>query len=185
MKSYPFSLSTFSSIFLFSILIQSVMTKDVCSCAPLVYEWRLDFQRECVPRNIAAGPNQGIKDLVCSIESVKQSNTTLSMTPIRVTAYQFIELDLMLTPLKSESTSDTNLKDGDLIEFSSVVASDQSIIPGGFQVSMLGENSAQQQIVLKWLVRYSNICEEIPFSSGNSIGWMVYVSQSQSIVYFT
>lgn len=159
-----------------------VEARDVCSCAPLVYEWRMDFQRECVPRNIAVGPNQGIKEMVCSIESAPQSNATLNMTPIRVTAYQFIELDSMLTPLKSESTLDTNLKDGDLIEFASVVASDQSIIPGGFQVSLLGENSAQQQIVLKWLVRYSNICEEIPFSFGNSIGWMVYVSRIHSIV---
>jgi hypothetical protein len=153
--------------------------QDICSCTPLIYEWKLDFNKTCSPRNVTVGPNEGIMNVFCSIEAATKSNTTVAvdLKPVKVIEYQIIELNLELLPLKSESAKNVSLMDGDLITFSSLTAVDPSQYSGGFQVSLLAVNSVLQDIVLEWLVRYSNLCEKIPYSIGDSIGWMVNVSQ--------
>lgn len=158
-----------------SLRVLAATDQDICSCTPLVYEWKLDFQRKCIPTNITIGPNEGIVEMFCSIGKGPLSNAT-DLTPIKVTSYQIIELDLELTPLKSEASSNVDLKDGDKVTFASITAAQESF-SGGIQVSLFGVNSAMEQVVLEWLVRYSNLCETVPYSIGDSIGWMVYVSQ--------
>ena len=153
-----------------------VIAKEICSCTPLIYEWTLDFQKECFPTNITIGPNEGMKNMVCSIEAIPFSNATDNFVPIKIISYQIIELNLELAPLKTEAAIGINLMDGDLITFASITTIDPSQFAGGFQVSLRGINSAQQNIALEWLVQYSNICEKTPYFFGDSIGWMVYVS---------
>ena len=166
------------------ILINAVgiltTAQDICSCTPLVYEWRLDFNRTCVPTNVTVGRNKGISEVFCSIEAFNPNQSDIVITnvaPVKVVSYQIIELSLELTPMKSDSSANVTLVQGDSITFSSLTAVDPSEYSGGFQVSLLGINSDLESIVLEWLVRYSNLCETIPYSLGDSIGWMVYVSQ--------
>ena len=153
-----------------------VIAKEICSCTPLIYEWTLDFQKECFPTNITVGPNEGIKNVVCSIEEIPFYNGTKNFVPIKIVSYQIIELNLELAPLKTEAAAGINLVDGDLITFASITTIEPSQFAGGFQVSLFGINSALQDIALEWIVQYSNICETAPYSFGDSIGWMVYVS---------
>jgi hypothetical protein len=161
-------------------MFTSSRAQDICSCTPLVYEWKLDFQRTCIPSNITIGENQGIREAFCSIEPA--SNFTTNLVPIKVITYKIIELDMELAPLKSESMSNISLIEGDLITFASITAVDSTQFSGGFQVSLVGVNDAFQDVILEWLVRYSNICEKDTYALGDSIGWMIVVSCISSSV---
>ena len=116
---------------------------EICSCTPLIYEWKLDLTRECKPVNITIGKDKGIKDMVCSVE-IDQANRTADLTPVKVAAYHIIELNMDLTPLKSEAEFNVSLVDGDLISFASITAVNSTQYSGGFQVTLLGINSASQ-----------------------------------------
>ncbi len=155
-----------------------IVAQDICSCTPLVYEWKLDFERICEPTNVTVGPNEGIKRVFCSLEAAPQFNSTKNLMPIEIVSYTLIELNLDLTPLKSESVTNVTLTNGDLITFSSYTAANSSEFSGGFQVYLLGVNSALEAIILQWLVRYSNVCEKAPYKVGDSVGWLVFVSET-------
>lgn len=151
--------------------------EQVCSCSPLVYNWKLDFNKGCSPLNVTIGLETGIRDAFCSTSNI----TTQNLTPVKVTAYQIIELNFELTPLKSKAEQNISLADGDVITFASITAAEPNQYSGGFQVSLLGVNDALQGVVQEWLVIYTNLCEQIPYSVGDSIGWMVFVSDSIQI----
>ena len=175
---------------LLTILIKIVVSQEpdgsryLCSCTPLVYKWKLDFTQSCPPANISVGNDAGVKDAYCTVTN--GSNLT-DLKPVSVTSYQIIELDDFLVPIKVKaepnplplevetSKSMITLKDGDEISFSSITGVQPSVISGGLQARMDGLNSADEKIVLEWIVRYSNLCEVYPYSDGNSLGWMEFV----------
>lgn len=165
---------------LLTILIKIVVSQEpdgsryLCSCTPLVYKWKLDFTQSCPPANISVGNDAGVKDAYCTVTN--GSNLT-DLKPVSVTSYQIIELDDFLVPIKVKAEPNITLKDGDVISFSSITGVQPSVISGGLQARMDGLNSADEKIVLEWIVRYSNLCEVYPYSEGNSLGWMEFVIQ--------
>ena len=161
-----------------------VSSQDVCSCTPLVYNWTLDFSKNCDPFNITVGPETGIREVFCSIDSLTNSNTTMNdLVPMKVTEYQIIELNFELTPLKSKSKANISLSNGDFITFASITAAEPTEYSGGFQVSLVGVNEALEGVALEWLVRFTNLCEQTPFTVGDSIGWMLFVSEVRCLTY--
>jgi hypothetical protein len=160
---------------LLTILIKIVVSQEPdgsCSCTPLVYKWKLDFTQSCPPADITVGNGAGVKDAFCT---VKNGSNLTDLKPVSVTRYQIIELGQDLTPIKVKEESMITLKDGDEISFSSITGAQPSVVSGGLQVHMDGLNSADEKIVLEWIVRYSNLCEVYPYSDGNSLGWMEFV----------
>ena len=165
-------------VFLYILKAVVVSSQDVCSCTPLVYNWTLDLNKNCDPINVTVGPETGISEVFCSIDLLTNSSTTINnLVPVEVTAYQIIELNFELTPLKSKSEANVSLSDGDFITFASITAAEPMEYSGGFQVSLVGVNDALQGVALEWLVRFTNLCEQTPFTIGDSIGWMVFVSE--------
>jgi hypothetical protein len=151
---------------------------SLCSCTPLVYTWKLDFSSSCPPANITVGNGAGIQDVYCAVKA----DGLTDKVPISVTSYQIIELDQLLIPVKVKTESDINLKDGDLISFSSITSAEPNTFAGGLQATVDGLNSANESIVLEWIVRFSNLCEVYPFSNGDSLGWMKFLIQVSSLL---
>lgn len=165
-------------ILLLTILIPLVTSQEpddvtpyFCSCTPLVYKWKLDFDGTCPPENITVGKDAGVKDAFCTVTNGRNVS---DFVPVSVTAYQIIELDLDLVPLKVKADSNITLKNGDSIVFSSITGVEPNEYSGALQATLDALNSADEKIVLEWIVRYSNLCEILPFSDGDSLGWMKF-----------
>ena len=110
------------SIFSGNLISQA---EALCSCTPLVYKWRLDFDLTCPPANVSFGLNAGMMDVFCQIDS--EANTT-DLTPVSVQSYQIIELSQGLTPIKVNNRSDLNLTNGNIITFNSMTTVQPEII---------------------------------------------------------
>ena len=148
-----------------------------CSCTPLVYNWKLDFSRACSISNIniTTGAGNGILEAWCEIID-PIGNSVTDFKPISVVSYQIIELGLDLIPIKVEGKSNTTLSNETHIAFSSLTAAKKNVTAGGLQVSVIGLNADDEKINLKWIVRYSNLCDILPYSQEDSLGWMVFVA---------
>lgn len=152
--------------------LKYVATQTYCSCTPLVYHWKLNFSGTCPPLQVPVGAGYGIANAFCKV-----TGSSSDMTPATVTAYTIIELDDELTPLKIQSEKDLALDDGSFIRFSSLTAAEPNIYTGGLQVEISAENSIGEPIRMVWILAFSNLCEILPFSSVNSLGWLSYVSR--------
>ena len=176
---FPFEMRWLLTIFTIFVNLSTSHAQDLCSCTPLVYKWRLDFDLFCPPANVTSDEfdtgNTGIRDVFCQI--VSESNTT-DLKPVSIISFQIIELSQNLTPIKVNNRDDINLKNGDVITFNSLTTVQPEEISGGLQASVNAINMNLETIRLEWLVRYSNICEKLPYDFGNSLGWMVYVSSN-------
>lgn len=143
---------------------------QVCSCSPPEYRWRLNFSRGC-PLEIS--PPKGTKDKYCD-EVDKSQGFNGDVTPVRVTDITLIELDTDLIAIKNIQQTNTTLVNGDSITFESL--STVGVITGGFQGEFRAVNAAGQSFTLEFLVRFSNLCEVLPFSVGDSLGYLEFVS---------
>ena len=69
---------------------------------------------------------------------------------------------------------------GSTFSYTSVAAdgiSDLSMVPGGLQLNVQGQNAEGDSLVLSWIVAYTNDCGVTPiFTEGQSIGWTTIVS---------
>lgn len=151
---------------------------EICSCTPLVYTWKLDFSRTCSRNdiNINIGETTGIRSAACDVidPNIIDPSTVTDFEPVVVTSYQIIELGLDLIPIKVDGRSNLELFNESSISFSSITASQENAISGGLQASVVGFNANNQRIQLNWIVRYTNLCEVLPFSANDSLGWMVF-----------
>ena len=151
---------------------------NVCSCTPLIYRWVLDFQGICPPANVRIGAGSsitGIKEVSCN--TFAQSGVS-DLTPVNITRYEILELNRGLQTQKGVIRSDLSLKEGDVISFNSESVADPSFISGGLQAELRALNAEGEEIILFFLVRFTNKCGEEPFETGDSIGWMKFVRVS-------
>jgi len=146
----------------------------LCSCAPSAFTWTLNFMLTCPPEDIHVGSGTGIIRSNCQISS-RDANVT-DMTPALIHTFQILELDAGLETVNAESRKDLNLTDGEELSYTSIVATELDVVPGGLIVRLVGDNRLGEEVELKWIVQYSNNCSEFPFSPGNSLGWTVFVS---------
>ena len=146
---------------------------QTCSCSPLTYRMVFDFSKDGCPLQIA--DTRGIKEVKCDYEDIAP-NFNGDFRPVVVTSVFFLELDLNLDGKKFLSRTNTRLQDGDLVEYESVTSVDSSVITGGVQGSFTATNQANQTFTLDFLVRFSNLCEILPFNTGDRLGYFVFVS---------
>ena len=142
-----------------------------CSCTPLKYRWKLNFNATCPPENVSFGSGTGINGVVCRI------NGGLDPRPVVLTSVQVLEFDN--TPLsvkKSMTWSDASFTDGHVIEFDSVTMNNTSFISWGLSVIVEGLNANDDQVMMEWIVSNSNLCDIEPYKNGDSLGWFIFVS---------
>ena len=174
--------SIIANIFYINVLFllwapQSIAQKgvNICSCTPLVYKWVLDFDGVCPPPNVRIGTGSsitGIKEVSCN--TFAQSGVT-DLVPINITRYEILELNRGLETQKGVIRSDLSLKEGDVISFNSESVAFPSFVSGGLQAELRATNAKGEEIILFFLVRFTNKCAEEPFENGDSIGWMKFV----------
>jgi len=134
--------------------------------------------------NVQVGPGAGILTAFCEIVDPNEndSNDDPDFQPIAVISYQIIELDGDLTPIKIDSQSNLTLTQDSKIVFSSLTAAQSNVTSGGLQATVVGINAEEQKVQLNWLVKYSNICNLLPYSSGDAMGWMSLMSSVSDTV---
>jgi hypothetical protein len=137
---------------------------------------RLNFLLTCPPYNVSVGPDTGVGRLLCQI-STSNSDIT-DVVPVSVLDYRVIELDRSLLPIRVKTIVNASLVDGDVITFASTTLSNNSVIPGGLQISISGINTDDELLRLDIIVQYTNRCGVLPFNVGSSLGWIVFVSVS-------
>ena len=155
-----------------------------CSCTPLIYRWTLDFSKTCGTDediNVDIGPGKGITSAECNIrvENPAFAMTEDSLVPVKVLGYQLIELGQSFERIKKDAESfgsSSPLLDGAEIEFASETAAVVDEVSEGFVVFVTAENALGETIDLQWIVTFSNLCEKDVFKLGDSVGWMVFVS---------
>ncbi len=163
--------------------------QKLCSCAPLIYKWKLDFSQTCNyntvgnpngPIGTNIGPNQGAEFASCSLfsEAGGFGDESVSMIPVSIIGYQLIELGQNLQRIKvaREHGGDfVPFADGEILTFDSHYLIDESEMPRGFIIFLFAKNMDGIQIELQAMVRYSNLCDIPPFQEGDSLGWIVFL----------
>jgi len=162
--------------------------QQVCSCSPTIYKWNLDFANSCTNDNIGIdiGPGLGVSAALCEVnilDSTSPDDTLVqaSTVPFSVTGFQFLELDEEFQVIKATVSGPPDfipLSDGGVLEYTSETAAGTRI-PVALSATVFATNSQGKDIQLQWLVRFSNLCETIPFKDGDSLGWLVFVSRMQ------
>ena len=155
-----------------------------CSCTPLIYRWTLDFSKTCGTDediNVDIGPGKGITSAECNIrvENPAFAMTEDSLVPVKVLGYQLIELGKSFERIKVDAESfgsSSPLLDGAEIEFTSETAAVVDEVSGGFVIFVTAENASGETIELQWIMSFSNLCEKDVFKPGDSVGWIVFVS---------
>jgi len=152
--------------------VNSQPTPEVCSCAPTVYQWLLDYSLSCPPADVKQGTISGISETVCYIRP--ESSTVTDLKPIKTTLIQIFELDLNLVAVKTSVLPNLSLSNGDKFSFTSIVATEPQKIPGGLQMHIVSENTNGDIIYNDWIVRFTNYCNVEPFTTQDSLGWAVF-----------
>lgn len=165
-----------------------VFSQETCSCSPLVYQWTLDFSNSCNFSSqgnangeigIAVGPQEGVQSATCSVKIEKPTVavTEESLQPVLVKGFQFVELGANLQRIKvmSNPLNFVPLLDGGVLEFTSEAASGMEM-PSALIAFVFAENKDGDDIQLEWLIRFSTLCDVVPFQVGDSLGWMTFVS---------
>jgi hypothetical protein len=148
-----------------------------CACSPSRFVWSLDFTSLCPPVNISEGPNTGIRDSVCVV-FLNDGTADTDFVPLKVTFVQIFELNEGLEAFRTVTRQDLDLVDGEQFQYTSAIARDSSIIPGGLQMRIRGENDNGDVIINDWIVAYSNRCDVEPFQDRgvDSLGFARFVS---------
>lgn len=149
---------------------------QICSCSPPTYYWTLDFSKGC-PLTITG--DGGTKGGFCSYDNEGPEHDG-DYTPVEVTDFTFLDLDERLIGIKGITVTNTSLVDGDVIEYESITSMD--VITGGVQGTFVARNAAGHEFTLDFLVRFSNLCERLPFNVGDTLGFLKFVSTLYIIV---
>jgi hypothetical protein len=159
-----------------------------CVCSPLSYTFTINLSQNCDTDTISGNP--GIGDTVCQI--INRNADDVDSDTLIVFDVQFLEVDTSgnLTVINQDDTyNNVSLSDGDTISFNSVSAnlnpeeplsSQLNYIPGGVLMSLRARSEGGSTIVtnrVSWI--YTNSCESLPISVGDTMGWITLVSSAR------
>jgi hypothetical protein len=172
-------------IFLSLILVLSAteskkVGKEIFSCSPKSFTFRLDFDGQC-PGNIAS--RQGIEGTDCFFIRDPKHTSPL----VAVKSIQIIEVNLDLSNLSVKNLNG-DFEDGYSWKYDSLTAgelSDKREVPGGIQLNIRGVDSDGNVITNSVIIDYSNKENAHQFLEvGDKIGWIVIVSQASSCAHY-
>jgi hypothetical protein len=151
----------------------------ICACQPDFYEFTLNFTLTCDDTDITS-ELPGINDTTCRVSPVSSQNVT-DEVPVVVTSVQILELGPPPKyPILFETTFPLQLSDGGKFNYTSVAAKPEDIttedkVPSGLQLSIIGRNQDEEEILNYWLIVYDNDCGIWPLlEEGQKIGWTVF-----------
>ena len=162
-------------------------TTPSCVCSPLSYTFTINFSKTCETNTIAGNP--GIDNAICQITTVPLNDDSVDFSTLKVFDIQFLEVDTSgdLNVINQVDRVNVSLSDGDNITFDSVAAklnpneplADQlNYVPGGVLLALRARSDGSTAIVTNrptWT--YTNSCESLPLSVGDTIDWVTLVSE--------
>ena len=160
-------------IVLASTAPQAAAQFEVCSCSPPIYNWKLDFSKGC-PVNLPDNGGTKTSPLDCYYADIDDGHNG-DFAPVQLTDLLFFDLNLNLEGIKNLKLENTELFNGNEITFASATASGDTRT-GGIQATFRAINASGQAFTLEVIVRFSNLCETLPFEVGSSLGYLVFVS---------
>lgn len=160
------------ALFTLALMINQTSAQEnrKCSCSPPTYKFKLDFSKgfSGACPNILEPDKGGVQISGCLFD------TSPNGVPEKLIEIQFINLDEFGSAIKSETQSGLNLGSGEFIEFASLA----DVITGGIQGRLEILNTNSDKFTLNFFIAFTNACEKLPFSVGNSLGFFVFVSSS-------
>lgn len=172
-KSMYFVTSLFILAWASVVPLAAAQQVKVCSCTPLTYRMVFDFSREFSGDEcIQIATDGGNKGSTCTYDIGPDFDGDLK--PAVITNFSFSELDQSLAGIKVLNQFNTRIEDGDEVEYESVTAIDSEVITGGISASFTAINQANQTFELSFLLRFSNLCEILPFSVGDRLGYLAF-----------
>lgn len=152
---------------------------DLCSCAPTVFNFTLDFASSC-PGNLKdedGDPiNRAINDSTCffTVLAADPSN----VEPVIVETVIILELNQ--DTVINSTTLQGPFGDGDVITYASISSYNnltEAYFPYGLQITMTGKNSDDNTLINAVGIEYTNDCDEWPvYPPDAQIGWIDIVS---------
>lgn len=195
-----------NTILLLTAFTGHVTAQNNCACYPLQYNFSLDlldFKKECdytyqdgvITKNNDEGPNPtppGIANLdfenggnPAAFEYVGCS-TKPTITELEVVIVEIEEFgpdENAVGPLKAYSfVSGINgeLVNGDTISYQSITAEDPTAIVKTLKIYMglkgLDANGNEEDQTFQFEVRYSNLCNALPYTENDFAGFLNFVS---------
>ena len=149
----------------------------VCSCSPMSFTFRLDFNRTC-DNNLLIGKTRGIDRSFCRTDDVVEGNDTQSPPAvIELSSILILELDESLQVIKQYFRDSLGLVDGQALTYGSILATGTG---GGtvaaIQMALTGATADGTEIQSQFILTYTNLCSIDVFREGDAISWLVVVS---------
>ena len=163
---------------LLALFVGSAQAQDgECSCSPRTFTFQLDFSASCPqpPPPFPPNPNDvfgaGVATYSCDIDSLDSS----SATPVIMLSIRFQEFDTEGNLINQSPYNDVELTDGATFTYESISSSDPTAVPGGMALDLRGR-TANSPVLNVLSIVYTNDCGVPTFRVGDSIGWVIFVS---------
>jgi hypothetical protein len=169
-----------------SILTAQEIGTELCSCAPNMYNFTLDFSLFCPPVNITVG--DAVQATSCLVSPFGNPEVE-DLIPVEVQSIDILELGQDLRVLVQENI-EGNFVDGDTFSYSSIASIPGNIvtpldIPRALQLNILGVNANDEPIINVYIITFTNNCGSYPvLQEGQSAGWTRFV-RTCMIVYYS
>ena len=144
-----------------------------CSCSPLTYEWRLDFEAGGCPGNLTE-----ILDQVDGItnNSMCQLDTTTDIAPEHVNELRFYEYGAGLHNLVNFRVQRGKWNNTDTMSVHSITSEDPTIVTSSATIELSGTKGDGSSFLFIWLADYTNACNVEPYDGIESISYLNFVS---------
>lgn len=146
-----------------------------CSCSPLTYEWKLDFEAGGCPdpKNLTETLNQvdGITN-----SSMCQIYTTTDKAPKQIDELRFYEYGAGLHDLVNYRVVRGKWNNTDTMSVSSITSEDPTIFTSSATIELGGTKEDGSSFLFIWLADYTNACNVEPYDGIDSIAYLNFVS---------
>lgn len=158
-----------------------VFGQTVCACTPRSYQFTFILNNEtssCLNNKIVG---DGVITTECSIAPFQNTTTPITdLVPVAIDTIDILELDKDLVFIAQASKFGT-YGNNDTFEYTSITSNltsfNVSTTPKALQLSMLGKNTAGNDIFFQILIIFSTNCSTYPIiQPGTQLGWITLVS---------
>ena len=150
----------------------------VCSCSPMTFTFRLDFNRTCDNNAFLIGKTRGIDRAFCRTDAIVEENDTQPPPAvIELSSILILELDESLQVIKQHFRDGLGLVDGQASTYGSILATDTvGDKVAAIQMALTGATADGTEIQSQFILTYTNLCSIDVFRVGDAISWLVVVS---------
>ena len=166
--------------------------QDNCSCSPRDFTFQLQLDRDCDTNTINGSP--GVEIAVCNRRG---GAGVTDFSTLEIVDIQFLELNGLTVINQNDTFTNTSLVSGDTFSFPSIsnmlspgttIGEQAQYYPTEVTLSLEGKvkdddgNEVTVRNQVAW--RYTEDCNILPISVGQSIGWVDIVSRTHPLLLY-